>query len=241
MRLLCGLVIGAFCLSAAGCGRNDLIVKKQMEMDARLEQLAQGNVAANARITDLANEISDLQRRVKAASADIEAMKPSHDEFKASIDSIRQKLAALTPPAASTPKIELVNREAAPSDRDAVIQDSYMKAFGLFSANRYGEAIEAFEAFVTAHPTSEYAGNAMYWVGECYYSQHNYSRALESFSKMVATYPKGNKVPDAMLKIGYSFVSMNEPEKARAALQSLLIKYPKSQAAAKARERLGRL
>jgi TolA-binding protein len=58
---------------------------------------------------------------------------------------------------------------------------------------------------------------------------------------MVATYPKGSKVPDAMLKIGYSLVSMNEPEKARAALQSLLVKYPKSPAAAKARERLGRL
>jgi len=239
MRLRCGLIIGAFCLSAVGCSSNDLAVKKQMEMDARLEQLAQGNVAANARITDLANEISDLQRQVKTASTDIEAMKPSHNEFKASIDSISQKLAALTPPA-STPKIELVNREAAPPDGDAALQDAYMKAFGLFSANKYSEAIEAFEAFVTAHPTSEYAGNAMYWVGECYYTQHNYSQALESFSKMVATYPNGNKVPDAMLKIGYSLVNMNEPEKARTALQALLVKYPKSPAAAKAREKLGR-
>ena len=42
MRQRCGLIIGAFCLLAAGCGSNDLVVKKQMEMDARLEQVAQG-------------------------------------------------------------------------------------------------------------------------------------------------------------------------------------------------------
>ena len=32
----------------SGCSSTDVIVKKQMEMDSRLEQLVQGNTAANA-------------------------------------------------------------------------------------------------------------------------------------------------------------------------------------------------
>jgi len=239
MRLLYGLIIGVFCSLAVGCGNNDLVVKKQAEMEARLEQLAQANVATNAHLTDLTNDIRTLQIQLSATSADVDALKPSYKEFKASIELIYQKLAP--PPPAETAKIEVVNKEAAPSDNDSAPQDAYIKAFGLFSANNYSGAIEAFEAFVKSYPDSEYAGNAVYWVGECYYTQHNYSKALESFSKVVVDYPKGNKVPDAMLKIGYSLISMNEPLKARAELQSLVGKYPKSPAAAKARERLGRL
>lgn len=240
MRLLYGLIIGVFCFLAVGCGNNDLIVKKQAEMEARLEQLAQANAATNAHLTDLTNDIRTLQIQFSATSADVESLKSSYKEFKSSLELIYQKLASPAPPA-ETPKIEVVNKEAAPSDKDSAPQDAYIKAFGLFSANNYSGAIEAFEAFVKSYPDSEYAGNAVYWVGECYYTQHDYSRALESFSKVVADYPKGNKVPDAMLKIGYSLISMNEPLKARAELQSLIGKYPKSPAAAKARERLGRL
>ena len=236
----CGLVIGGFCLLAAGCAGNDLMVKKQMEMDVRLEQLAQVNVAVNGRVTALTNEVQELQKQVKATAAELDALKPGYNELKSSVELIFQKIAPLTPVAA-TPKIEVVNTEAGTSDKDSAHQDAYMKAFGLFSANNYVGAIEAFEAFAKAYPDSEFAGNAVYWLGECYYTQHSYSQALESFTKVVDSYPKGIKVPDAMLKIGFSLVSMKEPEKAKAALQSLIEKYPKSPAAAKARERLGRL
>ncbi len=240
MRLLNGVIIGVFCTLGAGCGGNDLVVKKQMEMEARLEQLAQANAAANARLTDLTNDIHTLQIQLSATSSDVEALKPSYKEFKSSIDLIFQKLATPSLPA-ETPKIEVVNKESAPVDKDSAPQDAYIKAFGLFSADNYSGAIESFEVFIKTYPDSEYAGNALYWVGECYYTQQDYNKALASFSKVITDYPKGNKVPDAMLKVGYSLISMNEPAKARSELQSLVAKYPKSQAATKAKERLGRL
>ena len=229
----------ALCLIISGCSTTDVVMKKQMETDSRLEQLVQGNAAANLRLAEQANEIKELRNQVKANSADLEELKPSFREMKNKLESNSSKKDVDRMPGAVS-RIEVVNKEPAPGDKDGGAQNAYMKAFGLYSANNYPAAIEAFEAFNKSYPKSEYAGNALYWIGECYYTQHNYTQALDAFNKLLASYPKGNKVPDAMLKIGYTYINMNEPAKSKSALQLLVDKFPNSQAAVKARERLNR-
>ncbi len=230
-RDMLAIIIG--CLALSACANNDVIVKKQAEMEARLEQLVQGNAAATARLAEMANEVKDLQAQVKANSTVLEELKSASKRQDA------LPAAAPSRSAPQSPRIEVVNTDAVPADRETTAQDAYMKAFGLFSANSYNDAVMAFESFIRSYPNSEYAGNAQYWIGECYYTQHDFPQAMEAFNKVIEKYPTGNKVPDAMLKIGLTYISMNDPAKARVALQSLLDKYPRSQAAAKARERLG--
>ena len=229
----------ALSLMISGCSTTDVLMKKQMETDTRLEQLVQGNAAANARLAELANEMKELRKQVRANSADLEELKPAFKEMKNTVESIppKKNVEQITD---SVSRIEVVNKDPSPGDKDGGAQNAYMKAFGLYSANNYSGAVEAFEAFIKSYPKSEYAGNAQYWIGECYYSQHNYPRALDAFNKLLATYPKGNKVPDAMLKIGYTYINLNDPAKTKNSLQSLVDKYPNSQAAIKARERLNR-
>jgi tol-pal system protein YbgF len=237
MRLIYWLAAVALGLTISGCSDTDVIMKKQMEMEARLEQLVQGNSAVNARLAELTTELKEARDQVKANSTDLEELKPALKEIKDTLESAAPRKEQATAPVA-VPRIEVVNRDAPPADKEVGAQNVYMKAFGLFSANNYPAAIEAFEAFIKANPDSEYAGNAQYWIGECYYTQHNFPQALEAFNKVLTKYPQGHKVPDAMLKVGFSLISMNEPVKARGALQALIDKFPKSQAAVKARERL---
>ena len=243
------LVTGAMGLLVAGCGSNDVIIKKQTEMEARIEQLVQGYTAANARLSDLSGEMKDLQLQVRKNSADLEDVKPSLKDVKSSLEAVQRNQAEpvrvsapaavpdTQPPAA---KIEVINREPSPRDKAATAQDVYMKAFGLFSANDYKQAVTAFESFIKTYPESEYAGNARYWIGECYYTQRDFKPALESFRRVISDYPKGNKVPDAMLKLGLTQISLNDQAGARETFKSLVEKYPKSQAAAKAKERLSK-
>jgi tol-pal system protein YbgF len=119
-------------------------------------------------------------------------------------------------------------------------QEAYMKAFGIFSANRHQEAISAFSEFIAAYPNSEYAANAQYWIGECHYSQKDYQKALDAFNIVLSKYPKGKKVPDAMLKVAFSQLSLSDQASARVTMQKLIDTYPRSPAAAKAKERLNR-
>ena len=241
MRSISWVVVAGLAFAASGCSDYDVILKKQTEMDARLEQLIQGSAAANKRVAELSGEVKELQARDKAQSAELDELKntvaPQLKNLKPSLETPSPSVTELPP--AATPRIEVVNSDATPPDSDAGPQEAYMKAFGLFSSNKYGEAIEAFEAFIRNHSSHEYAGNAQYWIGECYYTQRNYPLALEAFNKVVSNYPKGNKVPDAMLKTGYTLFNMNEPARAKAALKALVDKYPRSPAAVKAKERLG--
>ena len=236
MALKHWLPAAVFCLAASGCGTNDIIIKKQTEMEARLEQLIQGNAGTNARLAEMTLELKELRSQVKANSADLAELKPGYQELKSSVAGVSQKADGKASPA----KIVVVNKGSVPGDRESVEQDAYMKAFGLFSSNDYKGAIEAFEAFIATYPASEYAGNARYWIGECYYTQGDYERALDAFNKVIELYPGGKKASDAMLKVGFSLIGLNQPEKARKALEALVEKYPKSHAAAKARERLSR-
>jgi tol-pal system protein YbgF len=239
MRLKnCFLAI-ALCMTISGCGSTDVVMKKQMETESRLEQLAQGNVAVNARLAELNKEVKELQAQVKSNSTELGELKPAVSRMRDTLEAAPLKQGSEITPTV-VPRIEVVNREPSAGDMDSRAQNAYMKAFGLFSANNYQGAVDAFGAFIKTYPDSEYAGNAVYWIGECHYTQHDYSKAITAFNKVLTVYPKGNKVPDALLKIGYSYISMNEPAKAKAALQSLIDKYPNSPAAVKARERLNR-
>jgi tol-pal system protein YbgF len=230
------LCAGLTGLLLAGCSSTDIIIKKQMETEGRLEQILQSSSAHSAQLTDLSRELVELKTRLGAQETAINGI-------TAELTAIRQlpnpNPAALYLPKASA-TIEVVNSEPARSDHEAQQQEAYMKAFGIFSANRYPEAITAFASFIATYPESEYAANAQYWIGECYYTQKDYQKALEAFKTVQLRYPKGKKVPDAMLKVAFSQMSLNDQPSARTTLQKLIDTYPKSPAAAKARERMNR-
>ena len=88
------------------------------------------------------------------------------------------------------------------------------------------------------NPQSEYAANALYWIGECHYSLSDLPKAKDIFSRVAETYPNSSKAPDALLKLGYTQAALKEKSKANATFEGLIKSYPSSPAAAKARERL---
>lgn len=117
----------------------------------------------------------------------------------------------------------------------------YQRAFAFFQAKNWNDATLAFENFVKANPTHEYADNAYYWMGECYYGQTEFALAIGEFQKVPEMYPGGNKVPDALLKIGMSYVNMNNPKNAEKTFRQLVDAYPQSEAAGLAKQKLTKI
>jgi tol-pal system protein YbgF len=116
--------------------------------------------------------------------------------------------------AIATPDTQAREVAASPEAEKA----SYDRAFQSLKDLKYADAAEQFLTFLRQYPTSEYADNAQYWLGESYYVTRNYDIALEAFQNLLANYPDSPKVADGLLKIGYTHYELKQWDQARAAL-----------------------
>lgn len=118
------------------------------------------------------------------------------------------------------------------------IEDAYKDAYETYQKGDYPAAREKFQRYLDAFPNSKYSENAIYWIGESYYSEKNYERAIVEFDDVVKKYPDGAKAPAALLKQGMAFSSLGDKKSANAIFKKVTEKYPKSEQADAARKKL---
>ena len=222
----------------SGCAANDLVVKRQAEAEAKIEFLIQSAKKTEQRHNELAELLQGQEGRLTSVSGDIKQLKNENSDLRASRDELKARVAMLAQQS-QTPKVEIVNQPSSvKATKETGPPEEYLKSFGLYSANNFPAAIESFELFIKNNPQSDYAANAVYWIGECHYTLSDLPKAKEAFSKVVDVYPKSSKTPDALLKLGYTLSAMKEKEKATVVFEKIITSYPSSPAAIKARERL---
>lgn len=225
-------------LFLSGCAANDLLVKRQSESEAKIEFLIQSSKKAEQRHNELAGLQQVQGDRLQSLTGEIKQLKDENSDLRVSRDELKAKVAFLAQQS-QTPKVEIVNQPSpVKTTRETGPPAEYLKSFGLYSANNFPAAIESFESFLKNNPQSDYAANALYWIGECHYTLSDLPKAKEAFSKVAESYPKSPKTPDALLKLGYTLSAMKENEKATALFERIITSYPSSPAAIKARERL---
>ncbi len=92
--------------------------------------------------------------------------------------------------------------------------------------------------YLTENPSAKLSPNALYWIGETYYSEKNFAQSILKFKEVSRRFPKAGKVPDAMLKIGLAYDKLGDRENAVFYLRTLVEDYPKSDPAKIGRTRL---
>ena len=103
----------------------------------------------------------------------------------------------------------------------------YQTAMNSYRNRRFDEALGQYGQILDMAPDSEWADNAQYWIGECYYGLGKYELSLTEFTK-VFTYAKTTKADHAQLKIARCHMNLGQREKALMAFQKLLDEYPES-------------
>jgi len=196
--------------------------------------------------TDVASDsakISELESKVmelKQDQADSKFLMERKDltilELEDTIKALKKKIEMLEEKAR---KPEMTQKKIKSSSlQKESAQVLYTKARNLLIEEDYKKAADLFSEFLKKHPKDSLADNAVYWLGECYYSLSDYKQAISIFQSLGIQYPKSEKVPDAMLKTGYSYLSMDDTNRAHHYLTQVLKKYPFSPAAEKAQEKL---
>ena len=136
----------------------------------------------------------------------------------------------------------------ASGDASREIRD-YEDAFRLYRAGDYRRAIDQFEAFLQTHPSSDYADNALFWLGECHFKLGDHERAVLVFEDVVKRYPNGNKVPDALYRQGRALLEIGTRSQqsaayapaARQVFQRIVVEHPESDRVLEAKRELERL
>src|SRR5690606_3710584 len=93
-------------------------------------------------------------------------------------------------------------------------------------------------AFVEAHPTSDLADNAWFWIGEARLVRQEVAGALTAYRTAVETHPDGNKTPDALFKIGHCLALSGDTARATEVWEELARRFPHTAAAQRAVEAL---
>lgn len=117
----------------------------------------------------------------------------------------------------------------------------YDAAFDLIKAKDFAKADQAFSAFLRKYPTSQYAGNAQYWLGEVKLAQGDLQGAGQSFARVSQGYPDHQKVADSLYKLADVEQRLGNVAKAKGILQQVIAQYPGTSAAQLAKRDLARL
>lgn len=234
-RLEQAFVLAAGVVLLGGCAGNDLMVKRMTEAETKIDHLFQAAGTLQAGLNEQSGRLVAQEERNAAQATRIQALEEQLKQLAAAQQTVAGQLAAAR---LGTPKVELVNPDPPGKGKELGPPASYLKAFGLYSANNFAAAIPAFEQFVVEYPASDYVPNALYWIGECYYTTSDIAKALTAFQRVLDGWPRHPKAADALLKIGYSQLAQKQPAKARDSFERLIRSYPGSPAAVKARERI---
>lgn len=194
--------------------------------------------ASEARLADLGVELDELRREIGVLKGEVQELRRVAEEALA-VSKDRPEAPEGPPPAAArgaSPELNLEVRE-------------YEEAFRHYRDGDYTAAIDRFRAFLQNHPSSDYADNALFWMGESNFRLGDFERAVLTFEEVAQRYPEGNKVPDALYRQGAALLELGrrdgqlasyEPA-AREIFERIVNDYPQSERVPEARRQLEKL
>jgi tol-pal system protein YbgF len=204
-----------------------------LQMQAFLDRLGQ----IESQILKVSDDLDILKSRPEPSPP---AEKPEEPAAKPETKAPVQKKSG---PAKGKPEPapEKKEGEKTPPRTNLSQQDLYNQAYADYQKGSYSLAIDGFSMFREQFPSNPRADNALYMVGECYYSQKKYESALEAFNDLILNYSVSDKIAAAHWKKALALVELKKTNEAIAVLKLLVQKYPLDEEARSAQEKIKEL
>jgi tol-pal system protein YbgF len=224
--------------------------KEEEKNSSTVASMRKGQANSAADLGDLRENIQQLRGQLETLKKDMARDAKGSNEFKDRLDNIALKVnfienfleigkkdsvsdvydKGIQPPGYGVAAKEPAKKQ----DKETM----YAAAYQTFKDGHYDKSRTEFKNFLATYPDTEYAGNAQFWIGECYFFEKNYEQAILEYEKVAKNYPKGNKVPYALLKQGLSFLNLGDKTSAKLLLQQVIKDYPNTNQARIARSKL---
>ncbi len=224
--------------------------KEQEKNSSTVASMRKGQANSVADLSDLRETIQQLRGQLETLKKDMAREGKRSDEFKDRLDNIALKVNFIENFLEISKKdsvSDVYDKGIKPPNNGVTAKETakkqdketmYAAAYQTFKDGHYDKSRTEFKNFLATYPDTEYAGNAQFWIGECYFFEKNYEQAILEYEKVAKNYPKGNKVPYALLKQGLSFLKLNDKTSAKLILQQVIRDFPNTSQARIARSKL---
>jgi len=204
------------------------LIEEQEKIPAQYQVLLEKFDTLTSSLAEIAEDLIEIKQSTASIPQMAEEIPP--DEIKdesAQGSTAEQQETTLEE---SAPKTQL--------DPNLSPQEVYNLARSDYLKGNFQLAIEGFTIYIEHFPESPLADNALYWIGECYFSQENFEEAIKKFNVLILSYPEGDKIPAAHLKKGICLMKTGKEEEALAVFKLLISKFPLEEEARIAQEKI---
>ena len=228
---------------------------KQTDQAERLARLGATVDSMDSDIRLLKGKVEELEHALSNRPAEsapsvspeeLSGLRDMVSDLTTRVDSLNKRIASATtslaPAPQSTAKPQNSQSTAAapakPAAPEVDPKSLYDKGYSLYQQNKYEEARQAFDAYISAYPKTSLADNAYFWIGESFYNESQYEKAIIFYDKIVREYADGDKVPSDLLKQALAFDALGDELDAKILLRKVIKEHPKSEQASVARRKL---
>jgi tol-pal system protein YbgF len=120
-------------------------------------------------------------------------------------------------------------------------QELYTMARSDYLKGNFQLAIDGFGMYREHFTDSPLVDNALYWIGECYFSQEKYEDAITQFNDLILSFPDSDKIAAAYLKKGIGLSLLGKTDEALAVLKLMVSKFPLEEEAKIAQQKIQEL
>jgi tol-pal system protein YbgF len=227
-------------------GLNDTLkaINARMDADASRYQkafadqkLAMDGVAETTRV--LREKADETAVRLSTMSQELQSMRQSMN----AMTTAPAPTPAVGDPAAADPSAPGAGSAAGANPPPSNLSPTQMwdRVYATYTAGQFDLAIEGFNSYIRAFPSSPRAAEAQLYIGHSYYSAGKYAEASAALQKAIADYPQSQSLPEAYYKLGLTHEALRQFEPARRAFETVVKNYVTTSYATLARQALVRV
>ena len=230
----------------AGLFSDDDARKQIQQLELRVVQLEQRLAEAEIQNKLAVRSVLDLQMQLEMQAAEMRKQRGQFEEFWHALQETekRQKdfytdLDARLRPLESGATGGMARAVtgvggSAPGDENRAFETAY----GLYRAEKYPDAANAFSQFLQQYPQSVHEANVYYWMGNAYFLSKDYTNAVPAYRTLLDKHDDHPRAPDSMLNLAESQLLLKQKSNAKTTLKQLVTRFPGSDASDKAKKRL---
>ena len=219
------------------------ISEQLASLERKLDARNRAQVNIQRQLDELQTEVNELRGVTELHSHQLGQVLERQRELYQELDR-RVSQALTTSAAAQVPATIAATGVEQPTTYSPNLteNEAYDRAVNMvLKEKQYDKAIPEFRAFNSKFPTSTYAPNAHYWLGQLLFNKGSFEEAATEFAVVIEQHKGSSKRPDAMLKLGMVAQKQGQTAKAISTYTQLISEYPSSTAAQLAQPRLSGL